>query len=107
MTYQTVGKPVPRVEGVDKVTGTTLYVADLPVPGALCGKVLRSPVPHARVGTVDTSQAKKISGWHAVLSGADLPSLLIGQRMKDMPFLARERVRHVGEPVAAVAAESR
>lgn len=107
MPYQTVGKPVPRVEGVDKVTGTTLYVADLPVPGALCGKVLRSPVPHARVGKVDTSQAKKISGVHAVLSGADLPSLLIGQRMKDMPVLARERVRYVGEPVAAVAAESR
>jgi len=107
LPYQTLGKPVPRVEGVDKVTGTTLFVADLPVPGALCGKVLRSPLPHARVGKVDTSQAKKLAGVHAVISGADLPSLLIGQRMKDMPVLARERVRYVGEPVAAVAAESR
>ncbi|MFQ5993317.1 MAG: hypothetical protein ACE5NA_12850, partial [Nitrospiraceae bacterium] len=85
MPYQTLGKPVPRVEGADKVTGTTVYTADLPVPGALWGKVLRSTVPHARVGKVDTSQARSLPGVHAVLTGADLPSLLVGQRMKDMP----------------------
>ena len=53
MAYRTVGKSVPHVEGVGKVTGTTQYVADLAVPGALWGKVLRSPVPHARVVKVD------------------------------------------------------
>ncbi len=107
MSYRTVGKAVPRVEGIDKVTGATQYTADLPIPGALWGKILRSPLPHARLVRVDTSKAKKLPGVHAVLSGADLPPVLIGTRMKDMPVLARERVRYVGEPVAAVAAESR
>ncbi len=107
MPYQTLGKPVPRVEGADKVTGTTVYTADLAMPGALWGKILRSPVPHARLGKINKSQARNLPGVHAVLSGDDLPSLLVGQRMKDMPVLARERVRFVGEPVAAVAAESR
>ena len=107
MSYRTVGKPVPRVEGVDKVTGRTQFSADLPIPGALWGKVLRSPVPHARIVKVDTSEAKNLPGVHAVLCGTDLPPVFIGTRMKDMPVLARERVRFVGDPVAAAAAESR
>ena len=107
MSYRTVGKPLPRVEGVEKVTGKTQYTVDLPIPGALWGKVLRSPVPHARIVKADTSKAKALSGVHAVLCGADLPPVFVGSRMKDMPALARERVRFVGEPVAAVAAESR
>ncbi|MFQ5903598.1 MAG: xanthine dehydrogenase family protein molybdopterin-binding subunit, partial [Candidatus Binatia bacterium] len=107
MAYRTVGKPVPRIEGVDKVTGRTQFSADLPIPGALWGKVLRSPVPHARIVKVDTSEARKLPGVHAVLCGADLPLVFIGTRMKDLPVLARERVRFVGDPVAAVAAESR
>ncbi|MEK7228474.1 MAG: xanthine dehydrogenase family protein molybdopterin-binding subunit [Candidatus Binatota bacterium] len=106
MSYRTVGKSVPHIEGVGKVTGTTQYVADLAVPGALWGKVLRSPVPHARVVKVDTSKARELAGVHAVISAADLPPVYVGSRMKDMPVLARERVRFVGEPVAAVAAES-
>ncbi|MEK7334653.1 MAG: molybdopterin cofactor-binding domain-containing protein [Candidatus Binatota bacterium] len=106
MAYRTIGRSVPHVGGVDKVTGTTQYVADLAVPGALWGKVLRSPVPHARVVKVDTSKARELAGVHAVISAADLPPVYVGSRMKDMPVLARERVRFVGEPVAAVAAES-
>lgn len=107
VAYRSVGKPVPRIEGADKVSGRTQYAADLSIPDALWGKVLRSPLPHARLGHVDTSRAKKLAGVHAVLAGSDLPPVLIGQRMKDMPVLARERVRYAGEPVAAVAAESR
>lgn len=107
MSYQIVGKPVPRVEGVDKVTGGTQYTADLAIPDALWGKVLRSPVPHARLVTVDTSNTKELLGVRTALCGSDLPAVHIGSRMKDMPVLARERVRFVGEPVAAVAAESR
>ncbi len=107
MSYRIVGKPLPRVEGVDKVTGKTLFTADLSIPGALWGKVLRSPVPHARVIKVDASKAKRLAGVHAVLAGADLSPVLVGSKMKDMPVLAWERVRYVGEPVAAVAAESR
>ncbi len=106
MAYQTLGKPLPRVEGLEKVTGTTQYAADLAVPNALWSKVLRSPFPHARLVRVDTSKAKELRGIHAVLCGSDLPPILTGLRMKDMPILAQERVRFVGEPVAAVAAES-
>lgn len=106
MSYQIVGKAVPRVEGGEKVTGGTQFAADVFVPGALCGKVLRSPVPHARVVNIDTSRAKALPAVHEVLTAADLPPVFVGLQMKDMPVLARERVRYVGEPVAAVAAES-
>lgn len=106
MSYQTIGKPLPRVEGVEKVTGATLYAADLSLPGMLWAKVLRSPLPHARIRHIDISKAEKLSAVRAILTGADLPPVLIGSRMKDMPVLARERVRYSGEPVAAVAAES-
>ncbi|MEK6602622.1 MAG: xanthine dehydrogenase family protein molybdopterin-binding subunit [Candidatus Binatota bacterium] len=107
MSYRSVGKAVPRAEGADKVTGRTQYVADVPIQGALWGKVLRSPVPHARIVKVDASKAKNLPGVHAVLAGADLPPVFVGSRMKDLPVLARDRVRFVGDPVAAVAAESR
>ena len=107
MSYRTVGKSLPRAEGSDKVTGRTRYTADLPVQGVLWGKVLRSSVPHARIVKIDISKAKKLPGVHAVLAGADLPPVFVGSRMKDMPVLARERVRFVGDPVAAVAAESK
>lgn len=106
MSYRAVGKPLPRPEGADKVTGKTRYAADFLIPGALWGKVLRSSVPHARLLKVDASRAGEVPGIRAILTGQDLPPVLVGLRMKDMPVLARERVRYVGEPVAAVAAES-
>ncbi len=106
MAYKTVGKAVPRLEGAEKVTGQTRYAADIDVPDALWAKLLRSPLPHARILKVDSSQATQLPGVHAVISGADIPLVLTGLRMKDMPVLARDRVRYVGEPVAAVAAVS-
>ena len=106
MSFQAVGKPVPRVEGVDKVSGAMRYSADMRLPDALWGKVLRSSVPHAYVRKIDTAEARKLPGVNTVLTGADLPPIFIGSRMKDMPVLARESVRYVGEPIAAVAAES-
>ena len=106
MAYQIVGKAVPRLEGAEKVTGKTQYAADINIPDALWVKVLRSPVPHARLVKVDTSKAGELPGVHAVISATDLPPVLIGLRMKDMPVLARDRVRYIGEPVAAVAAET-
>lgn len=106
MSYQAVGKPLPRLEGADKVTGKTQFAADFLIPGALWGKVLRSSVPHARLVQIDVSKAGQVPGVSAILTGQDLPPVLVGLRMKDMPVLARERVRYVGEPIAAVAAES-
>ncbi|HEX9880406.1 MAG TPA: molybdopterin cofactor-binding domain-containing protein, partial [Candidatus Binatia bacterium] len=107
MTYQTIGKPLPRAEGVDKVTGKTQYAADFLIPGALWGAVLRSSVPHARLAKIDVTASKQVPKVSAVLTAADLPAVLVGLRMKDMPLLARERVRYVGEPIVAVAAENR
>jgi CO/xanthine dehydrogenase Mo-binding subunit len=102
-----IGQPVPRVEGPAKVTGTEQYAADVALPGTLWCKVLRSPLPHARIVSIDTVRAKALPGVHAVLTAADLPpDTRIGRRMRDMFVLATDRVRFVGDRVAAVAAES-
>src|SRR3990172_6624616 len=106
MPYKNIGKSVPRLEGAEKVDGRTRYAADIDLPGALWARLLRSPLPHARILSVDTSKAARLAGVRAVISGPDIPPVLTGLRMKDMPVLARERVRYVGEPVAAVAADS-
>ncbi|HXV78250.1 MAG TPA: xanthine dehydrogenase family protein molybdopterin-binding subunit [Candidatus Binatia bacterium] len=106
MAYKFVGKAVPRLEGAEKVSGRTRYAADVEVPGLLWAKILRSPFPHARLLNVDGTKAKQLPGVRAVITGADLPPILTGLRMKDMPVLARDRVRYVGEPVAAVAGDS-
>ena len=105
-TTRAIGQSVVRGEGPDKVTGRTIYAADVSLPGMLWGKVLRSPFPHARIVSVDTAEAKAVPGVHAVITAADLPESLVGRRLRDMPVLAREVVRFVGEKVAAVAAET-
>ena len=104
-SYTTVGKAVTRLEGPQKVTGSALYPADVHVPGMLWGKALRSPFPHARILNVDTSRASRLPGVHAVLTGADLSGIHIGRRMLDLPVLAWDKVRFIGEKVAAVAAD--
>ena len=105
-TTRAIGQSVVRGEGPDKVTGRSIYAADVSLPGMLWGKVLRSPFPHARIVSIDTTEAKAVPGVHAVITAADLPESLVGRRLRDMPVLAREVVRFVGEKVAAVAAET-
>jgi CO/xanthine dehydrogenase Mo-binding subunit len=95
-----------RIDGVDKVTGGATYAADVTRPGMLWGKVLRSPVAHARILSIDAGRAREVPGVHAVLTARDIPEYRIGRSMRDMPVLARNRVRFFGEKVAAVAAES-
>jgi CO/xanthine dehydrogenase Mo-binding subunit len=106
MTYNAVGKPIGRVEGPAKVSGAATYSADIRLPEMIWGKALRSPLPHARIVRIDTSAAERLPGVLAVLTATDLPDLLIGRRVYDMPVLARDRVRFIGEKVAIVAAES-
>jgi CO/xanthine dehydrogenase Mo-binding subunit len=106
MAYKNVGKAVPRLEGADKVSGKMRYAADLAFRGALTAKILRSPLPHARIVGLDDSKAQKLRGVRAIISGADIGPVYVGLRMKDMPLLAIDRVRYVGEPVAAVAADT-
>ena len=104
-THQTIGQPVGRAEGPEKVTGAVKYPADVNPPGTLTGKCLRSPYPHARIKSIDVSAARQVPGVHAVLTGYDIPDRLVGRMLRDMPALARDVVRFVGQKVAAVAAE--
>ena len=101
-----IGQPAGHVEGPAKVTGRALYTADVTLPGMLWGKCLRSPFPHARILAFEVAQARQLPGVHAVLTGADLPEVRIGRFLLDIPVLARDRVRFIGEKVVAVAAES-
>jgi CO/xanthine dehydrogenase Mo-binding subunit len=99
-----VGQPLPRIEGPAKVTGLIKYTADIDRRGILWGKTLRSSLPHARILNIDTSRARNLPGVKAVITGRDVSPRLVGASLKDMPVLARDRVRFVGEEVAAVAA---
>ena len=80
-----IGAPVPRIEGPDKVTGRTVYAADVTLPGMLWGKLLRSPLPHARIRRIDASAAWRVPGVRAVVTGADHPNLYVGKVLRDMP----------------------
>ena len=106
MPYKYVGHSLPRVDAKDKVTGAAIYGADVFLPRMLYARVLRSPHAHARIVSIDVSGAEALQGVVAVATGADVVGILGGEAMKDMPFLAIDKVRFVGEPVAAVAAEN-
>jgi CO/xanthine dehydrogenase Mo-binding subunit len=103
---QVIGKPTPRVEGVEKVTGAATYATDVILPGMLWAKVARSPIAYGRIKRVNMTEALKVPGVKAVITGKDVAGLRIGRRIHDMPILADDVVRYVGEKVAAVAAET-
>lgn len=106
MDFKVVGHPVGRVEGPDKVSGKMVYTADVQVPEALWGKCLRSTMAHARLVRVDAARAREVPGVHAVLTGADVPDLRVGVSLQDLPVLARDRVRFIGDKIAAAAADT-
>ena len=106
-TQSAIGRSITSGEGPDKVTGKSIYTADISVPGMLWGRVLRSPYPYARIVSIDTSKALALPGVYAVVTGQDVPETRVGRRMMDMPILAQDVVRFVGEKVAAVAAGSK
>ena len=95
-----------RVDGEGKVSGSAGYAADVQLAGLLVGQTLRSSVPHGLITSLDVSKAREIPGVHAVLTAQDIPRVLVGKGIQDIPLLALERVRFVGEKVAVVAAES-
>ncbi len=100
-----VGRSVPRVDALAKVTGKAKYSVDLKLPGMLHGKILRSPYPHARIVSIDTSEVEKLARVKVVVTGQDAPEERVGH-IRDRYILARDTVRFVGEAVAAVAADS-
>jgi CO/xanthine dehydrogenase Mo-binding subunit len=104
-----VGRSVPRLEAREKVTGRADYVHNLTVPGMLHIKVFRSTVPHGRILSIDTAAAEAMEGVFRVVTGEDVRTLVpepyYGPAFHDQPVLALEKVRYVGEPVAAVLAK--
>jgi CO/xanthine dehydrogenase Mo-binding subunit len=109
MEFKTVGKSIWRIDGEKKVRGEALYTIDLKMEGMLHGRILRSPLPHAKIAKIDTSAAVKLPGVFAAVSRDDFPSggplsPYFGRRMKDKTVVAMDKVRHVGDVVAAVAA---
>ena len=104
-----VGKSVRRKDGPDKVTGKAVYTQDVKLPNTLIGRILRSPHPHARILRIDTSRAKALPGVKAVITIEDTKGIRHGfvetpRYPPDQEVLARDKVVHVGEEIAAVAA---
>jgi CO/xanthine dehydrogenase Mo-binding subunit len=97
-----------RIEGRDKVSGKVKYTADVQAPGMLWAAFTTSPLAHARIVSIDTSEAKRVPGVHAVLTSDDIgPGKRSGRMLYDLPVLAYGTVRMIGDRVAAVAAETR
>ena len=110
-----IGQRTIRPDGADKVTGRAAFAADTTMPGMIWGKVLRSPHPHARIKSIDTSKAEALPGVKAVVTARDIvdfpidKSVMLG--IQDMRWMcrnvmAREKALFPGHPVAAVAATS-
>lgn len=103
--FHVIGKPQRKIEGLDKSSGRAVYTDDIRLPGMLHGKILRSPHPHAEIVSIDTSAAEELDGVHAVITGGDMPVLygIIPWTPDEYP-LCTDRVRFIGDGVAAVAA---
>lgn len=112
-----IGKPLPRIDAMGKVTGATKYAGDYTMPNMLHAQVLRSKYPSATIVSIDTTKARALPGVVAVLTADDLPGTQVATDMPgvtgtakragtDAPILARDRVRFLGEAIAIVAAET-
>jgi CO/xanthine dehydrogenase Mo-binding subunit len=104
--YAIIGKRMPRVDSRTKVMGKAKYTADLKLPGMLVGKVLRSPLAHARILSIDTTKAESLPGVKAVVTGKDTEGVKWGvfAYTRDQQFIQTEKVRYIGDEVAGVAA---
>jgi 4-hydroxybenzoyl-CoA reductase alpha subunit len=104
--FAVIGRPLPKVDAWAKVVGETKYADDLFLPRMAYGKLLRSAHAHARIRSIDTSRARALPGVLAVVTAADLPRVKFGilPVSQDEEALCAEKVRMVGDPVAAVAA---
>src|SRR6266852_5533520 len=105
--FSIIGKRVALVDSAGKTTGQGKYADDLTLPGMLYGKILHSPLPHARIISIDASAAEELEGVVAVVTGPDAPNtygiLPVGH---DETALAVEKVRYVGDNVVCVVATS-
>lgn len=122
-----LGKRANRLDAIDKVTGRARYASDLTLPGMLHGVIVRSDRPHARILSINTRAALELPGVEVVVTAADAPGKFgtttaqsteeieaaeaeapgkFGEAIKDQPVFAHDRVRYIGEPIAAIAAQS-
>jgi CO/xanthine dehydrogenase Mo-binding subunit len=104
--YTVLGTSIPRQGGVERVIGAGIYGIDLALKDELHGGILRSEYAHAKIVSIDTSEAKRVPGVHAVVTAADAPDVRYGRTYIDRYMLAKNKVRYMGDPVAAVAADS-
>lgn len=103
--YSVIGRPIPQVDSVSKITGRVKYVNDFVIPGMLHGKILGSPYAHARIMRIDTTKAEQLPGVRAVVTARDFPMVKFGiPGLEDELAFATDKVRRYGEAVAAVAA---
>ncbi|HEX2930691.1 MAG TPA: hypothetical protein VHV54_13295, partial [Candidatus Binatia bacterium] len=105
--YSVAGSSVHRVDGVEKVTGRAVYTSDVALPGMAYARILRSPVAHAKLIKVDASRVKEFPGVVATLTRDDIQGFnyKYGATYKDQSIVAVDKVRYVGDPVAAVLAD--
>jgi len=101
--FVNVGKRIPKMDAEEKVTGKAVYIQDLKIPGMLHGKILYSSHAHARIKSIDTSQAEKLPGVKAVLTGYNIPSVKFGVYKDNVPLKAN-KVCSLRDEIAAVAA---
>jgi len=105
-----VGKSVPRIDGMGMVTGQTKYAFDVSFPNMLIGKMIRSPHPHAKIVSIDTSKAEALPGVRAVITAKDTDKIKFGSNeyffphTTDQMAIESEKVRYVGDEIGAVAA---
>lgn len=106
---EVVGRPATRVGGLERVTGRQAYVADIPLDDLLHVKLVTLPVARARIGAIDTRAACDVPGVRLVMTAADLPQPMprFGPQRRDRPVIATGETKYHGDPVAAVAAETR
>jgi 4-hydroxybenzoyl-CoA reductase subunit alpha len=106
MNLSVVGKRLPKIDAPDKATGRAIYTDDITLPNMIYGKLLLSPFPHARIKLINTQKAKELTGVKVILTGTDVTDISYGTSPPryDENVLAKDKVRYVGDVVAAVAA---
>jgi len=106
--YAVIGKSVPRIDALKKVTGEAIYSGDITLPHMLHGKALRSPYPHAVIKRLDVTRARALDGVKAVITAADVPGFKVKSELScpEAPHLARDKAVYAGQPIAVVAATS-
>jgi len=102
--YSVIGRRLPQIDARERAAGVADFVSDIKLPGMLQGRILRSPYPHARILRIDTSKARRLPGVKAVVTAEDTPKIPFGPRSDDWMILAVDKVRFIGDEVAAVAA---